>query len=57
MVANGRKRKGTIISFTKDDNRIEGDENLLKHATDYYNSTKRYLGRAQGSREHLLIGS
>jgi mannosylglycoprotein endo-beta-mannosidase len=35
-IANGRKRKNTIISLEKDGNIIEGDENLLNHATEYY---------------------
>ena len=34
--ANGRKRKNTIISLEKDGICIEGDENLLKHASEYY---------------------
>lgn len=35
-IANGRKRKNTIISLEKNGNIIEGDENLLSHATEYY---------------------
>jgi hypothetical protein len=35
-IANGRKRKNTIISLENEGNIIEGDENLLKHATSYY---------------------
>lgn len=35
-IANGRKRKNTIISLENEGNIIEGDENLLKHATEYY---------------------
>lgn len=35
-IANGRKRKNTVISLEKDGEIIEGDENLLKHATEYY---------------------
>lgn len=35
-IANGRKRKSTVISLEKDGEIIEGDENLLKHATKYY---------------------
>ena len=35
-IANGRKRKNTIISLDKDGLIIEGDENLLQHATEYY---------------------
>ena len=34
--ANGRKRKNNIISLEKDGCMIEGDENLLKHASEYY---------------------
>jgi len=33
---NGRKRKNNIISLEKDGCMIEGDENLLKHASEYY---------------------
>lgn len=35
-IANGRRRKTTIISLEKDGVVIEGDDNLLKHATEYY---------------------
>lgn len=35
-VANGRKRKNTVISLEDNGNFIEGDENLLKHTTEYY---------------------
>jgi hypothetical protein len=35
-IVSGRRRKNTIISLECDGNIIEGDENLLKHATDYY---------------------
>jgi hypothetical protein len=35
-IANGRKRKNMVISLEYDGNIIEGNENLLKHATDYY---------------------
>ena len=34
--ANGRKRKNNIISLECDGQLIEGDENLLKHASEYY---------------------
>ena len=34
--ANGRKRKNCISSLENDDQTIEGDENLLKHASEYY---------------------
>jgi hypothetical protein len=34
--ANGRKRNNNIISLEKDGQIIEGDENLLKHASEYY---------------------
>lgn len=33
---NGRKRKNTIVSQEKDGEIIEGEENILKHATEYY---------------------
>jgi hypothetical protein len=35
-IANGRKRKNTVLSFEKDVLIIEGDEDLLQHATEYY---------------------
>lgn len=35
-IANGRRRKANIISLKKDGAVIEGDDNLLKHATEYY---------------------
>jgi mannosylglycoprotein endo-beta-mannosidase len=35
-VASGSKRKNTILSLKHDDFTIEGDENLLAHATEYY---------------------
>jgi hypothetical protein len=35
-IANGRRRKNTVISLENDGEQIEGDENLLKHATKYY---------------------
>jgi len=35
-IVNGRKRKNTILSLEHDGNIIEGDENLLKHASEYY---------------------
>lgn len=34
--ANGRKRKNTIITLEDGDKIIEGDQNLLAHATKYY---------------------
>jgi hypothetical protein len=34
--ANGRKRKNNIISLESEGQMIEGDENILKHATEYY---------------------
>jgi mannosylglycoprotein endo-beta-mannosidase len=36
-VANGRRRKNTILSLNNKNSVIEGDENMLKHATNYYN--------------------
>ena len=44
-VANGRKRKNTILSFKKGDEVVEGDSNLLAHATEYY---KTLFGPEQG---------
>jgi mannosylglycoprotein endo-beta-mannosidase len=35
-VANGRRRKNTILSLNDNNSVIEGDENLLEHATKYY---------------------
>lgn len=34
--ANGRKRKNNIIRLIKDGQTIEGVDNLLQHATEYY---------------------
>jgi hypothetical protein len=34
--ANGRHKKTTIISLEKDGAVIEGEQNLLDHATEYY---------------------
>jgi hypothetical protein len=34
--ANGRKRKNNIISLEREGQMIEGDENILKHTTEYY---------------------
>jgi hypothetical protein len=45
-VANGRKRKNTILHFMNNEERVEGDENLLKHATDYY---KELFGKGTGN--------
>jgi hypothetical protein len=36
--ASGRKRKNKIAQLINGDNIIEGDENLLKHATEFYKS-------------------
>jgi hypothetical protein len=36
--ASGRKRKNRITQLMEGENIIEGDENLLAHATDFYNS-------------------
>ena len=35
-IANWRRMKNTVVSLEKDGEMIEGDENLLNHATDYY---------------------
>jgi hypothetical protein len=35
-VASGRKRKNTILSLEHGDSTIEGDENILAHATEFY---------------------
>lgn len=46
-VANGRKRKNTIFSLQNGDQSIEGDSNLLRHATSYY---KELFGPAENTR-------
>jgi hypothetical protein len=46
MVSNGRKRKNTIMYLKSKEGRIEGEDNLLKHATDYY---KCLFGHVAGS--------
>jgi hypothetical protein len=43
-VANGRKRKNTIISLASDGGVIEGVDNLINHATDFY---KNLFGETQ----------
>ena len=35
-IANGRKRKNTIFSLQFEERIIEGDDNIIKHATKYY---------------------
>jgi hypothetical protein len=45
-IANGRKRKNTILSFSSDNGAVEGNENLLRHATDYY---KTLFGPGEGN--------
>jgi DNA-binding PadR family transcriptional regulator len=45
-VANRRKRRNTIISLEDGSNTIEGDDNLLAHATEYY---KNLFGPAPGN--------
>lgn len=35
-IANGRRRKSSIITLEKNGTIIEGDSNLLNHATEYY---------------------
>lgn len=37
-IASGRKRKNKVISLENEGRVIEGDDNLLKHATEYYTS-------------------
>lgn len=44
-VANGRRRKNTILSFKNGDETVEGDNNLLAHATEFY---KNLFGFEQG---------
>jgi mannosylglycoprotein endo-beta-mannosidase len=50
MIANGRKRKNTIMYLNSEEGRIKGDENLLKHATEYY---KNLFG--QGTRNAITL--
>lgn len=45
-MANGRKRRNTIISLMDGDSIIEGDENMLAYATQYY---KELFGPASGN--------
>jgi mannosylglycoprotein endo-beta-mannosidase len=40
-IANGRKRKSTIISLENEGIVIEGNDNLLRHATKYYSDLFR----------------
>jgi hypothetical protein len=37
-MANGSKRRNTIISFSDGNKNIEGDSNLVAHATEFYKS-------------------
>lgn len=45
-VANGRRRKNMIFNLQDGDNNIQGTDNLLQHATEYY---KFLFGRAEGN--------
>jgi mannosylglycoprotein endo-beta-mannosidase len=45
-IANGRRRKNSILHFEDDGEKIEGDENLLQHATSYY---KELFGLGNGN--------
>ena len=45
-IANGRKRKNTILSLVNNDEVVKGDEALLHHATEYY---KTLFGPASGN--------
>ena len=49
-IANGRKRKNTIHSFTAGEVTIEGTQNLLNHATTFY---KDLFWPARGNLFHL----
>jgi hypothetical protein len=40
------KEKNTILSFSSDNGSIEGDDNLLRHATEYY---KNLFGPGEGN--------
>jgi len=45
-IANGRKRKNTILSLNDGESIITGDDVLLQHATNYY---KTLFGPAPGN--------
>ena len=45
-IANGRKRKNTILSLQNGNSVVEGTKNLLNHAIDYY---KELFGPAPGN--------
>jgi hypothetical protein len=45
-VANGRKRKQSIFSLQNDGSRIVGNENLIRHVTEYY---KTLFGPGDGN--------
>lgn len=49
-IANGKKRKNNVHSFSCGDTTIEGTNNLLKHATGFY---KDLFGPAAGNIFHL----
>ena len=49
-IANGRKRKNTIHSLKAGDAEIEGTNNLIAHATEYY---KNPFGPGSGNLFHL----
>ena len=46
MMANGRKRKNTIVTMEDGDKLIKGDADLLSHATEYY---KNMFGPEEGN--------
>ena len=46
MMANGRKRKNTIVTMEDGDKLIKGDADLLSHATEYY---KNLFGPEEGN--------
>ena len=45
-MANGRKRANAIVSFMDGGDSIEGDSNMIEHATNYY---KNLFGPAPGN--------
>ena len=49
-IANGRKLKNTVLSLENDGEIIEGDENLLNHATEYYTNL---FGPEMGHNIHI----
>jgi mannosylglycoprotein endo-beta-mannosidase len=51
LVANGKRRKTRIFRLEQDEGIIEGDENLKKYITKYYNGL---FGQQQGNKFSLV---